>query len=138
MCVPPGSGTRIAIDRDEDSVLDGLDLCPAHADPSQADGDADLVGSACDNCTLVANPDQLDADGDGFGNICDADLNNSGATTATDFNLLRSVLNQSAASSATAAAADLNGSGTVTATDFNLLRVRLNTVPGPSALRPAQ
>ena len=27
-CVPPGSGTRIAIDRDEDSVLDGIDPTP--------------------------------------------------------------------------------------------------------------
>ena len=47
-CVPPGSGTRMGIDRDEDTALDGLDNCPA-----------------------VANTDQLDADEDGIGDVCD-------------------------------------------------------------------
>ena len=100
------------------------------------DMDRDGVIDNADNCTLVANASQLDADGDSFGNICDADLNNSGLVTTADFALLRSVLNQNAASSPTAAAADLNGSGTVTAADFAILRSRLNTAPGPSGLNP--
>lgn len=54
---------------------------------------------------------QRDTDGDGYGNRCDGDLNNSGLVTTADFAILRSVLNQSASASPTAAAADLNGSG---------------------------
>ena len=101
-----------------------------------SDTDADGVAQLYDNCTLVANPTQLDADSDGYGNACDADLNNSGLVTTADFGLLRSVLNQCAASSPLAAAADLNESGTVTTADFGLLRARLNTAPGPSSLAP--
>ena len=98
------------------------------------DTDSDGVPDSLDNCTLVANANQLDADRDGYGNLCDADLNNSGTVTSADFGLLRSVLNQAAGSSATAAAADMNGSGTVTSADFGLLLARLNTAPGPSGL----
>ena len=104
--------------------------------PGPPDTDGDGVADSFDNCSLVANTSQLDANGDGYGNLCDADLNNSGIVTTADFGLLRSVLNQSAGSSATAAAADLNGSGTVTTSDFAILRARLNTVPGPSGLHP--
>ncbi|MDG2050850.1 MAG: hypothetical protein P8M78_11875 [Myxococcota bacterium] len=46
--VAPGSGVRAGIDRDLDSVLDGLDNCPGYD-----------------------NLDQLDDDGDGIANICD-------------------------------------------------------------------
>jgi hypothetical protein len=102
-------------------------------DPTR-DTDNDRMPDARDNCKLVANPSQLDSNGDGYGNLCDADLNNSGLVTTADFGILRSVLNQSAGSSATAAAADLNGSGTVTTADFGILRARLNTAPGPSGL----
>ena len=109
----------------------------------EPDSDGDGVNDVSDNCTAVANNGnpgtgaaQLDADGDGYGNICDADLNNSGLVTTADFGILRSVLNQAAGSSATAAAADLNGSGTVTTADFAILRARLNTAPGPSGLHP--
>ena len=109
-----------------------IDTSPAWQLPTDIDSDG--VIDLSDNCKLVANPTQLDANGDGYGNICDADLNNSGTVTTADFGLLRSVLNQAAGSSATAAAADLNGSGTVTTADFAILRARLNTAPGPSGL----
>jgi hypothetical protein len=54
-CAPPGSGTRMGIDRDEDTVLDGLDNCPA-----------------------ADNLDQLNTDGDASGNVCDADDDGDG------------------------------------------------------------
>ena len=102
--------------------------------PTPIDTDLDGFFDPLDNCTMTPNPTQLDTDQDGYGNICDADLNNSGLVTTADFGILRSVLNQAAGSSATAAAADLNGSGTVTTADFAILRARLNTAPGPSGL----
>jgi hypothetical protein len=46
-CLPPGSGVRGGIDRDEDGVPDGLDNCPDVSNPDQSDADADGVGDAC-------------------------------------------------------------------------------------------
>jgi hypothetical protein len=47
-CAPPGSGVRMGIDRDSDTIVDGLDNCPANANTDQADGDGDGIGNACD------------------------------------------------------------------------------------------
>jgi YVTN family beta-propeller protein len=47
-CVPPGSGVRMGIDRDEDTVRDGDDNCPTTANSSQVDSDDDGIGNACD------------------------------------------------------------------------------------------
>jgi DNA-binding beta-propeller fold protein YncE len=86
-CVPPGSGERMAINRDGDSHLDGLDNCPAVAHESQVDSDNDGIGDACDsvqdpdtdgdglpdkldNCPKIANPGQEDEDSDGRGDAC--------------------------------------------------------------------
>jgi hypothetical protein len=46
--VPPGSGVRVGIDRDLDTVLDGDDNCPAVPNLNQADTDNDGAGDACD------------------------------------------------------------------------------------------
>ncbi len=47
-CTPPGSGYRMGIDRDRDSVLDGLDNCPHVSNPDQVDSDADGIGDVCE------------------------------------------------------------------------------------------
>ena len=62
-CAPPGSGTRMGIDRDEDTILDGLDNCPA-----------------------VSNFDQLDTDGDHLGNVCDDDDDGDGLLDVVETN----------------------------------------------------
>ena len=47
-CVPPGSGVRMALNRDRDSLLDGNDNCQDAANDLQTDTDGDLAGDACD------------------------------------------------------------------------------------------
>jgi len=77
-CVPPGSGARVGLDRDQDGVPNGLDLCPTTADADQLDLDGDLVGDACDpqSCgdgvvgALEACDDGNAADGDGCSSAC--------------------------------------------------------------------
>ncbi len=62
-CVPPGSGTRVGIDRDEDGVLDADDNCPAVANPGQADSDSDGIGNVCDPDTVTLCGPAPEADG---------------------------------------------------------------------------
>ncbi len=47
-CAPPGSGTRMGINRDEDIVLDGIDNCPSVVNDDQTDTDMNGIGDACD------------------------------------------------------------------------------------------
>jgi DNA-binding beta-propeller fold protein YncE/mono/diheme cytochrome c family protein len=130
LCVPPGTGQRAGLDRDEDSVLDGSDICPARADAGQADGDADFIGDACDNCSAVANGNQRDSNGDGYGNRCDADLNGDGLVNVSDLSLFRQAFGS------TSPDADLNGDGFVNVLDLSIFRGLFGRGPGPSALVP--
>ena len=70
-CAPPGSGTRVGVDRDLDVVRDGADNCPAVPNGNQDDFDSDGVGNLCDNCVATANANQADADADGIGDVCE-------------------------------------------------------------------
>jgi len=69
-CVPPGSGPRVALDRDLDGRVNGLDNCPGTSNATQTDGDGDGVGTSCDNCPSTANATQTDTDGNGVGDAC--------------------------------------------------------------------
>ena len=79
-CAPPGSGNRMALDRDEDQVLNGLDSCPvAPNGPGGGTctwGDAALLGEKCTSgaecgtegfCSL----NQEDLNANGIGDACD-------------------------------------------------------------------
>jgi DNA-binding beta-propeller fold protein YncE len=130
--VPPGSGVRIGIDRDEDGVLNADDNCPSVANPSQADANGNGIGDACDfdtdsdgisdaldNCPFNANANQADGDGDGYGDACDncklvanpdqRDTNGDGFGNICD--------------------ADFDGNGVVNINDLNRLKARLNVTP---------
>lgn len=71
--IPGSFHSMIAVDVDEDGVLDHLDNCPADHNPSQEDGDHDLLGDACDLCPEHHNPGQSDLNADGEGDHCDTD-----------------------------------------------------------------
>jgi hypothetical protein len=82
-CVPPGSGPRMSVDRDEDGVLNGLDNCPGA--PNDALGGTCTAGEAALLATeCAANADcgtgglcslaQEDSDLDGFGDACEPSL----------------------------------------------------------------
>ncbi len=69
---PIAAACRAGADADRDGVLDGLDNCPATANPGQEDRDSDGRGDVCDNCPMAPNALQQDADMDGRGDACDA------------------------------------------------------------------
>ncbi|VAW54507.1 FIG00841528: hypothetical protein [hydrothermal vent metagenome] len=133
-CVPPEASqlvaNRIALDRDEDGILNNNDVCPAITNPLQIDTDADGIGDACDNCTILANADQNDSNGDGYGNRCDGDLNNNGAVNFADLGLFKSKFNSSDAD------ADFNSDGAVNFADLGIFKTLFGKAPGPSALQP--
>ncbi len=77
-CAVPGSGIRMALDRDQDLVLDGIDNCAASVNGTQLNFDGDTQGDVCDadddndgltdiqEAGLGTNPLNVDTDGDGF------------------------------------------------------------------------
>ena len=99
--VPPGSGFRIGIDRDDDGVLNNDDNCPADFNPGQEDDDSNGVGNVCepldsdndtvldiiDNCPFDANTNQLDTDNDGAGDVCDSDDDNDGLSDVFEISI---------------------------------------------------
>ncbi len=101
-CVPPGSGERMGINRDEDNFLDGLDNCPGVPNNDQTDTDMDGTGDACealiidsdldgvddsaDNCVDDPNPLQENNDGDAQGDVCDDDDDNDGLLDVVETN----------------------------------------------------
>ncbi len=55
---PPGSGLRMGINRDLDTLLDGPDNCPGVPNDDQTDTDTDGLGDVCDP-TPLPEPSQV-------------------------------------------------------------------------------
>ena len=98
--VPPGAAIRMGVDRDEDTVTDGDDNCPAIANTSQIDINGNNIGDICesdidnddvpdqlDNCPYIANLTQLDNDNDAVGDVCDNDDDNDGLSDVIENNI---------------------------------------------------
>ncbi|MGB0621836.1 MAG: YncE family protein [Myxococcota bacterium] len=82
-CAPPGAGERMGIDRDEDTIPDGLDNCPAWpngpAGGTCTAGDPLLLGSEClinADCGAVGfcSIAQEDGNANGTGDACEVVL----------------------------------------------------------------
>jgi hypothetical protein len=80
LCATPGSGQRVALDRDEDSVLNGVDNCPAWPNGAALGtctaGDANLLGSPCTSAAACGtggfcSQAQEDGDLDSTGDACE-------------------------------------------------------------------
>jgi DNA-binding beta-propeller fold protein YncE len=89
--VPPGSGMRMGIDRDEDSVLNGLDNCPAAPNAAGRGtctaGTPETLGGVCASnsaCGLggFCSMAQEDTDMDQVGDACDLSIVPEPSSTA--------------------------------------------------------
>jgi hypothetical protein len=141
-CVPLGFGSRLGLDRDEDTFYDRdeLDAGSDPADPASVpatcptatDDDGDAVCNALDNCSAVPNGDQCDSDGDGYGSACDADYDGDGVTGIADFLTLAVEF----PSSVPPGDPDLdhNCDGVIGIADFLLFSSEFGGPPGPSGL----
>ncbi|MEE8058750.1 MAG: dockerin type I domain-containing protein [Pseudomonadales bacterium] len=129
-CAPPGSGHRIALDRDMDTLLNFNEIADLQTDPAKTDTDGDGIDDANDNCSLLANIDQRDSNGDGYGNICDIDLDQSGFVNSIDLGLFKTLFFTSDAN------ADINGDGIVNVLDLGLMKNLFFKPVGPSAVAP--
>lgn len=85
--VPPGSGLRLGIDRDEDTILDGDDNCPINDNPDQLDSDNDGIGNKCDG-NLDSLPTIDDEPEDMTNNVNQADSDSGGLSLLFLFAML--------------------------------------------------
>ena len=73
------------IDSDNDG-LSNEDEITLGTDPCDPDSDNDSVNDGSDNCPHHANTNQNDFDGDGIGDVCDNDADNDGCNKKFDAN----------------------------------------------------
>jgi DNA-binding beta-propeller fold protein YncE len=80
-CVPPGSGNRIGIDRDQDGIVDGSECGDSNGDGVSAANDPGVLRLVLAGvlppeqlsgakCNVIGAIDQADADGDGIPDDC--------------------------------------------------------------------
>ncbi|MGI0148723.1 MAG: hypothetical protein ACREDF_04230, partial [Thermoplasmata archaeon] len=142
-CVPPGSGLRVGIDRDEDGHFDRdeLDAGSDPADPSSVpvpDVDADGVANTSDNCVVSANGLQIDADADSHGNACDCDHDQNEICGFPDFDIFLQCFGLATGAGvgppddSDCEESDQDANGLTGFGDFNLFLVGFGAPPGPS------
>ncbi|MGI9342066.1 MAG: dockerin type I domain-containing protein [Gammaproteobacteria bacterium] len=77
-CAPPGSGTRMALDRDSDGLLNRDEVLDLNSDPASVDSDGDGLGDNDEVNIHGTDPGDADTDGDGLDDATEL------ATTLTD------------------------------------------------------
>ncbi len=65
-CVPPGSGPRIALDRDQDGLLNHDEIAAHNSDPASTDTDGDGLGDGEEVNVHATDPVAADTDSDGL------------------------------------------------------------------------
>ncbi len=73
------------IDSDNDGLLNEDELALG-TDPCDPDSDNDTINDGVDNCPHHANTNQNDFDGDGIGDVCDNDADGDGCNRKFDVN----------------------------------------------------
>jgi len=103
----------ISFDRDQDGVVNEIDICPDDYNPGQEDDDLDGYGDVCETCPGVCNPDQ------GITIEMNGDANANGSITSADIiYLVGYVFKGGAAPLPLDAAGDVNCTGDVTSADI--------------------
>lgn len=133
-CAPPGSGPRIALDRDLDTLLNRDELVKGTS-PASVDTDNDGVDDASDNCPVTPNPSQADTGSinsnaaDGIGDACQCgDINGDGKVSNSDAVLIERHL-LGLPSPFDADFCDTNGDGSCTNTDSVIIKRTLLGLP---------
>lgn len=101
-------------DLDLDGIVDSMDNCPSHFNPTQADCDQNGVGDVCE----LANG-QSDANSNGVPDLCEClgDLTGNGVVDGADLGLMLNAWGSSGGEFD----ADINGDGTVNGADLGRL-----------------
>lgn len=133
-CAPPGSGHRMALDRDMDTLYNRDELLTGTS-PASNDTDNDGVGDASDNCPVTPNPAQDDSGGintnaaDGIGDACQCgDINGDGKVSNSDAVLIERHL-LGLPSPFDGNYCDTNGDGICTNTDSVIIKRTLLGLP---------
>jgi hypothetical protein len=96
------------------------------------DSDNDGIVDVLDNCSAKANASQNDADGDGCGNRCDQDVTQDGLVAILDFSQLALNFGSSVPPAPAALDFDEPPDHLIAIIDFSQMSLAFGGTPGPS------
>jgi hypothetical protein len=113
-CVPPGSGQRLGIDRDLDTVRDGDDNCPATVNPGQEDANMNGIGDACDTGGATTTTSTSSSSSSTLGTSTSTSTSSSSSSTLGTSTTSVTSTSSSSSSSATSTSVSTTTSTTAT------------------------